>query len=88
LVEKELEEFAEFYDTKGVIRIRISKKNRQHNGQMKNYKMTNNDLQNTRRRYEGMKQHKPGRNLGAPEVKPIATKFHVAIKTSVHRPLP
>jgi len=34
----------EFEDTKGVIRIRISKKNRQHNGQ-KN-KRTNNDLQN------------------------------------------
>jgi hypothetical protein len=32
-------------DTKGVIRIRISK-NRQHNGQMKKYKRTNNDLQN------------------------------------------
>jgi len=33
----------EFEDTKGVIRIRISKKNRQHK---KKYKMTNNDLQN------------------------------------------
>jgi hypothetical protein len=30
---------------KGVIRIRISKKNRQHNGQKKKYKRTNNDLQ-------------------------------------------
>ena len=30
-----------FEDTKGVIRIRISKKNRQHNGQKKKY----NDLQ-------------------------------------------
>ena len=28
----------EFEDTKGVIRIRISKKNRQHNGQKKKYK--------------------------------------------------
>ena len=28
------------------IRIRISKKNRQHNGQKKKYKRTNNDLQN------------------------------------------
>ena len=36
----------EFEDTKGVIRIRISKKNRQHNGQKKKYKGTNNDLQN------------------------------------------
>jgi len=36
----------EFEDTKGVIRIRISMKNRQHNGQKKKYKRTNNDLQN------------------------------------------
>jgi hypothetical protein len=35
----------EFEGTKGVIRIRISKKNRQHNGQEKKYKRTNNDLQ-------------------------------------------
>ena len=31
---------------KEVIRIRISKKNRQHYGQKKKYKRTNNDLQN------------------------------------------
>jgi hypothetical protein len=36
----------EFEDTKGAIRIRVSKKNRQHNGQKKKYKRTNNDLQN------------------------------------------
>jgi hypothetical protein len=36
----------EFEDTKGAIRIRKSKKNRQHNGQEKKYKRTNNDLQN------------------------------------------
>ena len=30
----------EFEDTKGAIRIRISKKNRQHNGQKKKYKRT------------------------------------------------
>ena len=36
----------EFEDTKGVIRIRISKKNKQHNGQKKKYKRTNKDLQN------------------------------------------
>ena len=36
----------EFEDTKGVIRIRISKKNRQHNDEEKKYKRTNNDLQN------------------------------------------
>jgi hypothetical protein len=40
-----------FGDTKGVIRIRISKKNRQDNGPPKKYKRTkekstNNDLQN------------------------------------------
>jgi len=35
----------EFDDTKGVIRIRKLKKNRQHNGQQKKYKRTNNDLQ-------------------------------------------
>ena len=33
-------------DTKGVIRIRKSKKNRQHNGQKKKDKKTNNDIQN------------------------------------------
>jgi hypothetical protein len=37
----------EFEDVKEVIRIRVSKKNRQHNGQKKKYKRTNNDLQNT-----------------------------------------
>jgi hypothetical protein len=36
----------EFEDIKGVIVIRKSKKNRQHNGQKKKYKRTNNDLQN------------------------------------------
>ena len=34
----------EFEDTKGVIKILISKKNRKHNGQNKKYKWTNNDL--------------------------------------------
>ena len=39
----------EFENTKGVIRIRKSKKDRQHNvnGQKKKGKRTNNDLQNT-----------------------------------------
>ena len=36
----------QFEDIKGVIRIRKSKKDRQHNGQKKKYKRTNNDLQN------------------------------------------
>jgi hypothetical protein len=35
----------EFEDTKGAIKIRILKKNRQHNGQKKKYKRTNNDQQ-------------------------------------------
>ena len=36
----------EFGETKGVTRIRISKKNRQHKGQKKKYERTNNDQQN------------------------------------------
>jgi len=36
----------DFEYTKGVIRIRKSKKNRQHNGQKKKKKRTNNNLQN------------------------------------------
>ena len=36
----------EFENTKGVIRIRKSKKNRQHNGEKKKDKRTNNDIQN------------------------------------------
>jgi len=35
----------EFEDTKEIIRIDKSRKNRQHNGQKKKYKRTNNDLQ-------------------------------------------
>ena len=38
----------EFEDTKGVIRIRKSKKNKQHNGRQKKYKKKDNDLQNIR----------------------------------------
>ena len=37
----------EFEDTKGVIRIRISKRNRQHNGQKKKYKRTNIQIYKT-----------------------------------------
>jgi hypothetical protein len=40
------EVYEEFEDNKGVIRIGISKRNRQHDGQKKKYKRTNNDLQN------------------------------------------
>jgi CRISPR/Cas system-associated protein Cas5 (RAMP superfamily) len=38
--------YEEFDDTKEVIRIRKSKKDRQHNGQKKKDKKTNNDIQN------------------------------------------
>ena len=37
----------EFENAKEVIEIRKSKKDRQHNGQRKNDKRSNNDLQNT-----------------------------------------
>jgi len=46
LTENLNEKQEEFEDTKGAIRIRISKKNRQHNGQKKKYKRTNNYQQN------------------------------------------
>ena len=36
----------EFECTKWIIRIRISEKKKQHNGQKKKYKRTNNDIQN------------------------------------------
>ena len=48
----------EFEDTKGVIRIRKSRKNRQHNDQKKTYKGTNNDLQNIHIQLK-IKQHVP-----------------------------
>ena len=48
----------EYEDTKGVIRIRTSKKNRQHNGQKKKYKRTNNDLQNIYIKLK-IEKHKP-----------------------------
>jgi hypothetical protein len=34
----------EFGDTKGILKIRISKKDRQYHGQKKKYKRTNNHL--------------------------------------------
>jgi hypothetical protein len=43
-VQIHFEQYEEFEDTKGIIRIRILKKNIQHNGQK--YKRTNNDIQN------------------------------------------
>jgi hypothetical protein len=56
----------EFEDTKGVIRIRISKKKRQHNGQKKKYKTTNNDLHRTKDRVTRTPL-KTGVNSGASE---------------------
>jgi len=52
----------EFEDTKGAIRNRISKKNRQHNGQKNKYKRTNNDQDRVTRT-----PLKTGVNSGAPE---------------------
>ena len=43
---KDDDSYEEFEDTKGVIRIRKSKKNRQRNVQKKKDKRTNSDLQN------------------------------------------
>ena len=60
----------EFEDTKGVIRNRLSKKNKQHNDQKKKYKRTNNYLQNTHRKLkiEYHQSHSnPGVNSGAPK---------------------
>ena len=60
----------ELEDTKRVIRIRISKKNRQHNGQTKKYKMINNDLQNIHINHKDRVTRtalKAGVNPGAPE---------------------
>jgi len=60
----------EFEDTKGVIRIRKSKKNRQHNGQKKKYKRTNNDLQNIYIKLRSSNRNPTknrGVNSGAPE---------------------
>jgi hypothetical protein len=60
--------YEEFEDTKGVIRISKSEKNRKHNGQ-KN-KRTNNDLQNIHIKLKirvAWTPLKPGVNLGAPE---------------------
>ena len=48
----------EFEDTKGAIRIRISKKNRQQNNQKKNYKRTNNDLQSIHIKLKIDKDHR------------------------------
>ena len=53
----------EFEDTKGVIRIRKSKKSRQHNGQKKKYKRTNKDLQNIHIKLNSVVDSKPRLNI-------------------------
>jgi hypothetical protein len=50
----------EFEDTKGVIRVRKSKKDRQHNRQKKKDKRTNNDLQNIHIKLK-IESHEPHR---------------------------
>jgi len=60
----------EFEDTKGVIRIRKSKKYKQYNSQKKKDKRINNDLQNITRKTKNWVTRtplKPGVNSGAPE---------------------
>ena len=62
--------YVEFEDTQGEITIRKSKKGRQHNGQTKRYKRTNNDLQNTTQKTIDLVTRtplRPGVNSGAPE---------------------
>jgi hypothetical protein len=57
-------------DTKGVIRSRILKKDRQHIGQKKKDKKTNNDLQNIIQKTNGrvtLTHWKPRVNSGAPD---------------------
>ena len=53
----------QFEDTKGVIRIRKSK-DRQHNGQKKKDKRTNNDLQNTTHKTKDRVTRTPLKTVG------------------------
>ena len=60
----------EFEDSKGIIRIRKSKNDRQHNGQKKKDKRTNNDLQIISHKTKDRVTRTPlktGVNSGAPE---------------------
>ena len=60
----------EVEDTKGLMRIRTSKKDRQHNGQKKKNKGTNNDLQNTTHKNKDRTKQTPLKTRvksGAPE---------------------
>ena len=58
-------------DTKRVIRIRKSKKNRQRNGQKKKDKRTNNDLQNTTQKTKDRATRTPLKKVPAPLVAPV-----------------
>jgi hypothetical protein len=53
-------------DSKVVIRIRKSKNNRQHNGQKKNGKRTNNDLQDIRIKLKDRVTRTPLKTGGKP----------------------
>jgi len=53
----------EFQDTKGVIRTRKSKNDRQHNGQNEKDKRTKNDLQNTTQ-ITKIEEHEPTKTWG------------------------
>ena len=66
----------EFEDTKGVIRIRKSKKNRQHNGQMKK-----NKQRSTKNANKTKKKRTPRNvNAGAPEGSLDVQNVHSSIK--------
>ena len=52
-----------FKDTKGVIRIRKSKNDRQHNDQKKKYKRTNNDIHTHKTKDQVMFRQRAGRLL-------------------------
>ena len=58
----------EFEDTKGVIRIRKSKKERQHNDNKKQNNMTNNDLQNTTQKTKERATRTPLKTEGTHEL--------------------
>jgi hypothetical protein len=57
----------EFEDTKGIIRISISKKNRQHNGQKKKYKKRSKKHTHKATDWGTHTPKKTGVNSGAPE---------------------
>ena len=58
-------------DTKRVIRIRKSKKNRQQNGLKKRDKRINNDLQNTTQKTKDRVTRTPLKKVPAPLVAPV-----------------